>query len=250
MSALTFKLIVCLAAAALIGFVMAWLLRGLRVQRSADETAAQNNRLLEADRRAMLHQTELANRDKRIGILESELADEKKRFAELFADFQRNDQQLAQLRANGGAVPDDTQLQSLRERITQLQAELADCSVARAQLQAKLLSSTQPPAPYNGEPPRQFIEMPAAIDDLKHIYGVGPRLEKTLQKLGIYLFKQVAQWNEADIDFFDAKLEKFHGRIRREGWVRSAVEEHYKKYGEWLGEGEPAITKPETNRAN
>jgi predicted flap endonuclease-1-like 5' DNA nuclease len=137
---------------------------------------------------------------------------------------------------------------ALREQIAQLEAQLRECGVKRAQLQARLLASTQPPAPFSGTPPRQFTELPAVIDDLKHIYGVGPRLEKTLQKLGIYLFKQVAQWSEADIDYFDAQLTQFHGRIRREGWVRSAIEEHYKKYGEWLGEGEPALTKPETNR--
>jgi predicted flap endonuclease-1-like 5' DNA nuclease len=258
MSELAFKLVVCLALAALIGFVVAWLLRGARAQRSAQEVATQNTRLLEADRRAMLHQTELANRDKRIGILEADLNEEKKRFAELFAEFQRNDKTLAELRAQGqGAAPaaaTDTaavsEVAALQERIAQLENDLRECGAKRAELHAKLLAGTQRPAPYDGTPPRQFTELPALIDDLKHIYGVGPVLEKMLQKLGIYLFKQVAQWNEADIDFFDAKLDKFHGRIRREGWVRSAIEEHYKKYGEWLGEGEPALTKPETNRGN
>jgi NADH-quinone oxidoreductase subunit E len=71
-------------------------------------------------------------------------------------------------------------------------------------------------------------------DDLKLIYGVGPSLEKMLYRLGIYWFKQIAQWTDKDIDRVDAKLEQFHGRIRRENWVTSAKEEHFKKYGERL----------------
>jgi predicted flap endonuclease-1-like 5' DNA nuclease len=87
---------------------------------------------------------------------------------------------------------------------------------------------------------------PREYDDLKRIYGVGRVLEKLLHKNGIFWFKQVATWTDNDIDTIDAKLEKFHGRIRRENWVRSATEEHYKKYNEWLGEGEPKVTMPET----
>ena len=69
---------------------------------------------------------------------------------------------------------------------------------------------------------------------MKLIYGVGPVLQKLLHTLGIHWFKQVAQWTEEDIDRVDAKIEKFHGRIRRGNWVPSAKEEHFKKYGERL----------------
>ena len=84
------------------------------------------------------------------------------------------------------------------------------------------------------------FEPGATSDDLTCIYGVGPVLAKMLHQLGVHQFKQVAQWSEADIDHFDAQLERFRGRIRRENWVRSATEEHHKKYGEWLGSGTPA----------
>lgn len=71
-------------------------------------------------------------------------------------------------------------------------------------------------------------------DDLKRIRGVGPVLEKRLHELGVFQFRQVALWTDADIDFFDRQLRNFHGRIRRENWVHSATEEHFKKHGEWL----------------
>ena|GEM_PF-5013135 len=71
-------------------------------------------------------------------------------------------------------------------------------------------------------------------DDLVAINGVGPKCVKLLHRLGVYNFKQVAKWNEEQIDWVDSQLERFHGLIRREHWVESAKNEHYKKYGERL----------------
>jgi predicted flap endonuclease-1-like 5' DNA nuclease len=67
-------------------------------------------------------------------------------------------------------------------------------------------------------------------DDLEAINGVGPVLAQMLNRLGIYTFKQVALWNDEQIDWVDTQLEHFHGRIRRENWVESARDEHVKKY--------------------
>ena len=76
-------------------------------------------------------------------------------------------------------------------------------------------------------------------DDLKQIRGVGPALERFLHKRGVFWFKQVATWSQADIDKFEFLLPNFSGRIQRENWVHSAQVEHYKKYQQWLGEGKP-----------
>ncbi len=76
-------------------------------------------------------------------------------------------------------------------------------------------------------------------DDLKQIRGVGPALERFLHKRGVFWFHQVATWSQADIDKFEFLLPNFGGRIQRENWVRSAQVEHYKKYKQWLGGGEP-----------
>lgn len=98
------------------------------------------------------------------------------------------------------------------------------------------------------EVPRQYTRRPAEIDNLRHLYGVGPQLEKLLHRLGIWQFRQVAAWTREDVAFFDEKLESFKGRIDRDHWIRSAIEEHYKKYGVWLGAGKPRITLPDTDR--
>ena len=129
-----------------------------------------------------------------------------------------------------------------------LEQQLRDSVAARGMLEKELDKARSVPAASSKRTPRQFASAPPLIDDLKHIYGVGPVLEKMLHALGVYQFIQVATWKADDIAFFDARLHDFHGRIEREHWVRSAQEEHYKKYGEWLGEGAPVFTMPEANR--
>jgi len=65
-------------------------------------------------------------------------------------------------------------------------------------------------------------------DDLKMIKGVGPAIEKTLNELGIFRFRQIADMSEYDIDRVARRLKGFHSRIHREDWIgqaRSLVDE-------------------------
>ncbi|MBA1139175.1 NADH-quinone oxidoreductase subunit E [Mesorhizobium neociceri] len=65
------------------------------------------------------------------------------------------------------------------------------------------------------------IDRPAAVDDLKLISGVGPKIEGILHTLGIFTFAQVASWKKAERDWVDGYL-AFHGRIDRDDWVGQA----------------------------
>lgn len=58
-------------------------------------------------------------------------------------------------------------------------------------------------------------------DDLKKIKGVGPKVEATLNSLGIYHFDQVAAWSRENVEWVDAFL-SFKGRIDREDWINQA----------------------------
>jgi predicted flap endonuclease-1-like 5' DNA nuclease len=70
-------------------------------------------------------------------------------------------------------------------------------------------------------PTKYYQKPPAKIDDLKLISGVGPKLEATLNKIGIYQYAQVAVWKKADIKEVDAQL-TFKGRIERDDWMAQA----------------------------
>jgi len=61
-----------------------------------------------------------------------------------------------------------------------------------------------------------------AADDLKLISGVGPKLEQTLNALGIYHFDQIAGWSANTVAWVDDYL-SFKGRIAREDWIGQAA---------------------------
>jgi len=75
------------------------------------------------------------------------------------------------------------------------------------------------PAP---PPPAPPPPAPTAADDLKRIKGLGPKLERLVNELGVTSFAQIAAWNEADVDRIDAQLGTFAGRIRRDNWIEQA----------------------------
>jgi predicted flap endonuclease-1-like 5' DNA nuclease len=62
----------------------------------------------------------------------------------------------------------------------------------------------------------------AQQDDLTRIKGLGPKIEEILKKDGIFTFRDIAQWNDADIERVDKNLGKFQGRIQRDKWVEQA----------------------------
>lgn len=66
------------------------------------------------------------------------------------------------------------------------------------------------------------IEKPAAPDDLKAITGVGPKLEKVLNDLGIWSYAQIAAWTPAEVAWVDDYL-GFKGRVERDGWLKQAA---------------------------
>ncbi len=79
-------------------------------------------------------------------------------------------------------------------------------------------------------PDREIGEKPAGLtilsgpkdgkaDDLKLIWGVGPKLGKMLNGAGFFHFAQIAAWGAADIEWVDRQLGEFAGRAVRDKWV-------------------------------
>ena len=67
-------------------------------------------------------------------------------------------------------------------------------------------------------------------DDLKKIHGVGPKIEKLLNGMGIMSFLQVANFTPDDIETVTLALDAFPGRIERDDWVGSADQLYRDKY--------------------
>ena len=138
--------------------------------------------------------------------------------------------------------------EALETRIKSLEGELAKKKAAALTDDTPIVIKAEPPAASVAETAAPVKEtatdvaaksgealgLVAEHDNLEEIYGVGPKLATLLHGLGITRFKQIAQWSDTDIDRIDTRLAEFQGRIRRENWVQSARECHFKKYGEWL----------------
>ena len=69
------------------------------------------------------------------------------------------------------------------------------------------------------------------VDDLKEIVGIGKAFERTLHELGVYSFRQIANFGVADIARVNMELREFKGRMEQDDWIGQAKELYFKKYG-------------------
>ena len=79
------------------------------------------------------------------------------------------------------------------------------------------------PADANGKPPTLSKPIEGAKDDLRKIGGVGPKIAKTLNDMGVWHFRQIAAWDDKQIAWVDEKL-PFKGRIERDNWLKQAAD--------------------------
>jgi len=71
-------------------------------------------------------------------------------------------------------------------------------------------------------------------DDLSKIHGIGPVFARTLNKMGMRTYIQIARWKPEDIAKVAKKLYTAPERIKRDKWIDEAKKEHFRKYGERL----------------
>lgn len=93
-------------------------------------------------------------------------------------------------------------------------AKPASTKAAAKPVSAKLAKANVPAGPLRLSAPRK-----GKADNLKEIEGIGPALEKLCNSLGFYHFDQIANWSDADVDWVDANMKTFKGRIVRDKWI-------------------------------
>lgn len=164
------------------------------------------------------------DKDDKIFQLSRELDDWQKRLPPLIERYRARDAEATELQV---------QLSEAHARIQALEAA-DDAEISRVEpvLHPEVLTdghdasndtidTEQPPVAETavGHEPGNTLR-----DDLQHIRGVGPAIEKTLNELGIYRFQQIANMSEYDIDRVARRLKGFHSRIYREDWIGQARE--------------------------
>ena len=129
----------------------------------------------------------------------------------MFADGPDDDinDEIEDSGAHGDASGDE-----LRQQAGAIEDSVND---ARDESDAAADEDRPAPRPGNGA-----SEPAASRDDLQQIKGVGPAIEKTLNGLGFYRFRQIAEMSEYDIDRVARELRGFRSRIYREDWMGQA----------------------------
>lgn len=59
-------------------------------------------------------------------------------------------------------------------------------------------------------------------DDLKKVKGIGPKMEETLNQIGIFTFAQVSKMTKNEYDLLDSITGSFQGRAERDDWAGQA----------------------------
>ena len=178
-----------------------------------EDLGARDRRLAEQAEQTHL----LVERDARIAMLEQRLAPLHALQAEL----------AGQAKIMGDQ---EEEISRLRKRLGEVRAALrvqddGGSVIARPNGSANQLT-LQIPTSKASPGPRK--------DDLKKIQGIGPAIERALNKMGTFTYVQIAKWKPSDISRVAKKLDSLPGRVKPDHWIAGAKKQHREKYGEKL----------------
>lgn len=96
---------------------------------------------------------------------------------------------------------------------------------ALSAIKVKMAAGPLPDSPRDGASKPETLAAPrgGVADDLKLIWGIGPKLEKGLNRLGIYHFDQIAKWSEDDTRWVETELGDNFGSAVRDKWAEQAA---------------------------
>jgi predicted flap endonuclease-1-like 5' DNA nuclease len=208
----------------------------------ASEAAGSNARIAEID--GQLRDGKFRNADDELASFKKRAVEHEGKFRAVGEENARLKAQLAEyeLKLKQAQQYDTEEIQSLRLRLASLEPQVrdwetryvttvaekdAELSQYRSRI-AELEQHAKPDTAHDHSAPK------GERDDLKKIFGIGPVLEKRLNSLGVYFFREIAMWTKEDIVRYEEHLKEFQRRIERDKWVEGAREEHFKKYGERL----------------
>ncbi|MDO9382969.1 MAG: NADH-quinone oxidoreductase subunit NuoE [Hyphomicrobiaceae bacterium] len=87
------------------------------------------------------------------------------------------------------------------------------------------MAATGPMAATAGSDRPETLSAPRGgkADDLKLIWGIGPKLEKGLNRIGFYHFDQIAGLSAAQLQWVESQLDDKFGSAERDKWVEQAA---------------------------
>lgn len=199
------------------------------------------SQLAQLDPKLSAQDAELAQLRARLGqidALQAENADLKRRLSDqdtlardlaaARAGLQERDVEIARLRNQPMPTVDESEMMHLRfraryldDRVKFLEARLAAQPAARPAAQPRQTFMPSEPSDAEVRPQALPAARSGAPDDLRLIEGVSPRIESTLNSLGVYHFDQIGAWTSENVAWVERYL-AYKGRIGRERWVEQA----------------------------
>ncbi len=189
----------------------------------------------EADERLLRMREEHSGCSARIAELKAACANHVAVAVSLRSELHGRDARLSTLEAQvAAAAAELAELSARLGKKTQIEAELAEARDARAagerretrlearleELEARLeVSESQR---RDGAPNWLLSGPKGRKDDLKAIRGLGPVLERDLNKLGIFHFHQLARMTTKDVHWIAGRIHAFSGLNKRYRWADQA----------------------------
>ena len=224
--------------------------RSRRLERELEQDHARATAALQGKEQELArHQTQIGEMESELARLRTQNQEDLTRFTET---LQQRDQDIQRLRATvdelevfrGEVEKKEIALREAEERrvmdvsereeeIGALRKRLVEYRVAqRHQTQAK---STDAASHGTAAAGRGAVKSRTTQkDDLKQIHGIGPVMERVLNRMGMFTFRQIAEWKDQDVEHMASELNTFPDRIRHDNWIAGAKEQHFLKYGEEL----------------
>ncbi|MBZ9683973.1 MULTISPECIES: NADH-ubiquinone dehydrogenase [unclassified Mesorhizobium] len=144
----------------------------------------------------------------------------------LIEDFEARVEQFedansSSIRARATAKTMIAEAQSFAQEVTDIAAREAATTAPAANAAPATSEAADVLLPEDFRQPKA-MEKPTRPSDLKAISGIGPKLERVLNGLGIWTFAQIAAWSPQEIAWVDDYL-SFKGRIGRDDWTAQAA---------------------------
>lgn len=204
------------------------------------DTLEQNVISLEADNAELKHDLVLAQQEietLRRDVMElDELKVQNKELAHCLKSMEKSRRQheedAKRYREHAGEY--EKHSETLRMQLDEVEKHFADLEKQQRVALKEAREATTPEASngqaLNGSAVNGQTPPEPEVDDLKDIVGIGKVFEHTLNELGVYTFKQIAEFTVADISRVNAELKEFKGRMEQDDWIGQAKELYYKKY--------------------
>jgi len=186
---------------------------------------------LEAENAQLKHDSAMKRQEndalKRDVFEQEELKIQNKELAEVLKSMENSRKQYEDdaTRYRDHAGKSEQKSETLRIRLDEVEQNFAEMEKQQQQaLKAARKSAAE--QKKNGKKPAKREK-----DDLKEIIGIGKVFEHTLHELGVFSFREIANFDISDIARVNSELKEFKGRMEQDDWIGQAKDLLFKKYG-------------------